>query len=186
MPGQPLTRDAQVIDHLPMDPRPVVHEWSRGQDRAITVRLGGREVQAVAVEEYDYGDRRAYRIVPREDRTGARALRIWWDPAAMRWGWLPAGTDAKQAGRWTGAGAPRRQAWTEAEGWPAVWVHIGGRWRQGWLWVREDWPNGVTVYEIGVRPEGGHLSDLATHRVIYRPESLQPGRPWGREDGSQA
>lgn len=186
MPG-PLTRDAQPIAHLPMDPRPVVHGWSRGQDRAITVRLAGREVQAVAVEEYEYEDGRvAYRILPRDDRRPERALRIWWDDQAMRWGWLPAGTDARPAGLWHGVGQPRRRTWTEPDAWPPLWVHLDGRWQAAWLLMREDQPDGAVVYEIGVQAPGRHLHDLQRHRVLYDPRAVQERRPWSRENGSQA
>lgn len=88
--GGALTRDAEVMDRLPPEPLPVLGFWGRGQERALTVRLGGREQRAVATEEYAYEDGRvAYRIRP-ADADGPN-VRVWWDDAAMRWGWLGAG-----------------------------------------------------------------------------------------------
>jgi hypothetical protein len=78
------------MDRLPPEPLPVLGFWGRGQERALTVRLGGREQRAVATEEYTYEDGRvAYRIRP-ADADGPN-VRVWWDDAAMRWGWLGAG-----------------------------------------------------------------------------------------------
>lgn len=183
-----LTEDAEVIEHLPRDPLPTVSWWQRGEERAVTVRLGGREVQAVAVEEYAYPDgRRAYRLRRRDDPEGQQTIRVWWDPAAMRWGWLPPGRDAVEAGRWTGAGTPRHRGWTEHEGWPPLWVHAGGAWREAWLWSRDDRPDGTVVYEVGLDgPEVDPRDGLQRHRYVYDPRSIQPREYGVRADGSQA
>jgi hypothetical protein len=176
-----------VIEAMPRDPLPTVTWWQRGQERAVTVRLAGREVQAVAVEEYAYLDgRRAYRLRRRDDPDSTRTIRVWWDDAAIRWGWLPPGRDATEAGRWAGGGEVRRRAWTEYEGWPLLWVHIGGRWREAWLWLREDWPDGTVVYEVGVHPDVPTGEGLQRHRYVYDPASVQPREYGVRADGSQA
>jgi hypothetical protein len=181
-----LTRDAEVILHLPHDPRPVVDWWvSSGAGRALTVRLDGREVQAVAVEEYDYPDDRvAYRIRP-ADAEGP-LIRVWWDDAAMRWGWLPAGQDAREAGQWKDDKQVKRRWWTEHQGWPPIWVHRGGRWREAWLFQREDWPDGTVVYQVGIEREPGQrVEGLEQLRVVYDPRSVQKRRYGVREDGSR-
>lgn len=104
-----LSRDAEVILHLPHDPHPVVDWWvGRGEGREITVRLCGEEVRAVAVEEYVYPDDRvAYRIHPADAQEPL--MRVWWDDAAMRWGWLPPGRDVKPAMMYRGEGEVRRR-----------------------------------------------------------------------------
>jgi hypothetical protein len=175
-----LSRDAEVIERLPREPLPTVEWWQRGQERAITVRLAGREQQLVAVEEYAYPDgRRAYRIRRRDDPEAGQTIRVWWHPEAMRWGWLPPGRDARPADRWAGPGDVRRRHWREP-GWPTLWVHLGGRWRPGWLWEREDWPDGAVVYHVGVEREGRErVEGLENARVIYDPASVQPRRYWG-------
>ncbi|HEY5834917.1 hypothetical protein [Streptomyces sp.] len=178
-----LSRDAEVIDRLPCTLLPVVRWLGPREERAVTVRLDGREQHALAVEEYDYGDRTAYRIRLRDDRT----IRVWWDDGAMRWGWLPPGRDARPAGHWPEPKAVRRRWWPEREGWPALWVHTGGRWREAWLWGREDWPDGTVVYEVGMTPAGAQLGEgLRRHRRVYDPRSVQPRRYGAREDGSPA
>lgn len=180
-----LSRDAVVVDRLPREPLPVVGFWGRGQDRALTVRLGGREQRAVATEEYAYPDgRTAYRIRPAE--ADGPHVRVWWDDQAMRWGWLPAGHDAQPAGRWRDPKAVRRRHWTEAS-WPMLWVHTAGRWRPAWLYDREDWPDGTVVYSVGVEREGlARLDGHESLRLVYDPRAIQPREYGVRADGSQA
>lgn len=180
-----LTRDAEVIDRLPREPLPVVGFWGSGRDRALTVRLGGREQRAVATEEYAYEDGRvAYRIRP-ADADGPQ-VRVWWDDAAMRWGWLPPGRDAQAAPHYRGPGEVRRRRWDDAA-WPMLWVHTGGRWRPASLYLREDWPDGTVVYQVGVEPEGAARSeDREDLRLTYDPRSVQPREHLVRADGSQA
>src|SRR5262249_4916653 len=133
-------------------PLPVVGFWGRGRERALTVRLGGREQRAVATEEYAYDDGRvAYRIRPAE--ADGPQVRVWWDDAAMRWGWLPPGRDGRAAAQYRGPGGVGRRHWPEGR-WPLLWVHTGGRWRAAVLYQREDWPDGTVVYQVGVEPEG--------------------------------
>lgn len=182
-----LTADAVLIDHLPRDPLPHVTWWQGGQERAVTVRLAGAEQQLVAIEEYAYPDgRRAYRLRRRNDPEGQQTIRVWWDDAAMRWGWLPPGRNAVTAGRYGGDGPVKRRSWAERDPWPTVWVHLDGVWQEGWLHAREDWPDGQVVYEVGVYPGGRRSEGLRTHRVAYRPRSVQPRQYGGREDGAQA
>ncbi|SEO84074.1 hypothetical protein [Actinacidiphila rubida] len=182
-----LTRDAEVIDRLPREPLPVIGFWngSRGQDRALTIRLSGREQRAVATEEYAYPDgRTAYRIRP-ADADGPM-VRVWWDDAAMRWGWLGPGRDGVDALQYHGPGEVRRRWWDEGH-WPMLWVHRGGRWREAWLHGREDWPDGTVVYLVGVEREGAaRLLGLEDVRVTYDPRAVQPRKYLVRADGSQA
>ena len=185
--GDELTRDAEVILHLPHDPHPVVDWWvGHGKGRAVTVRLGGEELQAVAVEEYRYPDgRMAYRLRP-ADAEGP-LIRVWWDDQAMRWGWLPPGQDAEPAGRWQEDKAVKRRRWTEPEGWPPLWVHLGGRWRESVLYEREDWPDRTVVYHVGVMREPGRRGEGPEQlRVVYDPRSVQPRRRDVQEGGPQA
>jgi hypothetical protein len=180
-----LTRDAEVIHgRLPREPLPAVTWYPGREERALTVRLGGVEQPALAVEQYTYPDRVAYRIRAARRDSDRHTIRVWWDDAAMRWGWLPAGVDARPAGIWQGAGEVRSRRWIEGEPLPELWVHADGAWREAVLREREDRPDGTVVYEVGLQAAGAPSPDgRHSRRIFYDPRSVQRRRVPGHEYG---
>ncbi|MEE4544424.1 hypothetical protein V2S66_20900 [Streptomyces sp. V4-01] len=180
-----LTRDAEVIHgRLPREPLPAVTWYPGREERALTVRLGGVEQPALAVERYVYPDRVAYRIRAATRDSDRHTIRVWWDDAAMRWGWLPAGVDAREAHPWEGGGEVRRRRWADGESLPELWVHAEGAWREAVLREREDRPDGTVVYEVGLHGPGAlSPDDRHSRRIFYDPRSVQRRHPGGERDG---
>jgi hypothetical protein len=168
-----LTRDLEVIvGRLPRSPRPSVTVYQRGERRALTVRISGAERRAIALEEYDCGTRTGYRMALWPGPAGGtERLRVWWDDAAMRWGWLPSGRPAIPAP--AGGGSAAVRSWSAARR-PMLWVYAEGHWCEAVLEAREDYPDGRTVYCVGILlPAHDRFSGPLYRRYIYHPSSIQ-------------
>lgn len=181
-----LTRDAEAVGaRLPIRPWPhICTRYQRGERRAVTVRLCGREYRAFLVETWEYEERTACRLGRPGASEGDPGVRVWWDDGALRWGWLPDhGRDAEQARPWpvTGPQPVRRDFGPEH---PMLWVHLGGAWCAADLLTREDWPTGRVVYTVHVRLPGMRPWESPVHRrVFYDSRSVQRRTLCGREDG---
>jgi hypothetical protein len=139
---------------------PQVHHFSDPEFLSVGAWIDGRYYQATARERLDYQDgRRSLLLFVYPALTdGRRFVRVWWDPRTVRV--MSHGTSPVEAEAGQGdavrvkvgdlpAGEPA-ETWYPIRSHPQVHVRVAGRWHEGTVFQRSEYPDGRVVLQVRV------------------------------------